>query len=374
MTTATASPKEIALNRSAQAPDWVQLLPAGPVVMGRDGRRWTLSNPQAVAEKFEGPIPLDFEHSTYIRAPKGERADAAGWIEQLEVRDGAIWGRVDWNEAGREAVQSRGYRFISPGFRFGKETGEISALIHAGLVNTPNLDLTALNRKEAPPSMTLNEQLRKALGLKEDATDQEILSAVNSTQQNQPEKTEFIDQVRDALGLNKEDDEKKVLEAVNSLQSGNGQGKSNGESVAVPDLDQYVPRGDYNTAVNRAHSAENQLAQIRKEKEDEAINAALDQAIEDGKVLPASRDFYEAACRADGGLEKFKAFAEQAPAMAEDGDKGKATAVNKSGQLNDEEVAMCRQMGLSHEAYLESRDGESDGAAASTQTTKKEDA
>ena len=360
MTTATASPKEIALNRSAQAPEWIQLLPPGPTVSGRDGRSWTISNPQAVVAAFDGPIPLDFEHSTQIRAPKGERADAAGWIEELQVRDGAVWGRVDWNEAGRAAVENRGYRFISPGFLFGKESGEILKLVHAGLVNTPNFSMQALNRKEDSPSMSLSAQLKKALELKDDAKDEDIVAAVNSLQAKAPA---LPDELRSALDLKDEDGAGQAVVAVNSL-------KAKADTPAAPDFAQYAPRADLDAAINRANTAEAKLATLQKEGEDAAINAALDQAIEDGKITPGSREFYEAGCRADGGLERFQKFANQAPAIAEDGDEGKATAANsKRGQMTDEETAVCRATGVSTEDYLKSRDGEQ-GA----ETQKKEDA
>jgi phage I-like protein len=29
-------------------------------------------------------LPIDWEHATELRAPQGERADAAGWLSRLE--------------------------------------------------------------------------------------------------------------------------------------------------------------------------------------------------------------------------------------------------------------------------------------------------
>ncbi len=92
----------LALSAEGKVPDWIELLPAGPVVTGRSGRRWQLQNPAALIDTFKSrgaALPLDFEHASEIKASKGEPAPAAGWIEELAVRDGgSIWGRVEWNE------------------------------------------------------------------------------------------------------------------------------------------------------------------------------------------------------------------------------------------------------------------------------------
>ncbi|MFH2098801.1 MAG: phage protease, partial [Pseudomonadota bacterium] len=61
-----------------KAPEWVELLPPGVNVEGRDGRAWVNDQPQAVAEASlaEGAIPVDQEHATEISG--GNPAPAAG--------------------------------------------------------------------------------------------------------------------------------------------------------------------------------------------------------------------------------------------------------------------------------------------------------
>ena len=96
------------------APEWVEVLPAGPDIEGRDGRKWHLEDPEGVAAtSLDGmrDIPIDWEHASDIKAPRGEEAPAAGWITQLEVRNGALWGRVEWTERGAAQVASREYRY-----------------------------------------------------------------------------------------------------------------------------------------------------------------------------------------------------------------------------------------------------------------------
>ena len=85
----------------ASAPEWIELLPAG-VFYGRDGRGpFRLDDPAAViasttAMQMNAGLPIDYDHATDFGAPEGRPAPAAGWIRELEVRDGAVWGRVEW--------------------------------------------------------------------------------------------------------------------------------------------------------------------------------------------------------------------------------------------------------------------------------------
>jgi phage I-like protein len=90
----------------ASAPEWIELLPAG-VFYGRDGRGpFRLDDPAAViasttAMQMNAGLPIDYDHATDFGAPEGRPAPAAGWIRELEVRTGAVWGRVEWTARGQ---------------------------------------------------------------------------------------------------------------------------------------------------------------------------------------------------------------------------------------------------------------------------------
>lgn len=131
------------------APEWVELIPAGEVV-GRDGRRWTNHNPSAIIQAFETggmDLPVDLEHATELKASKGEAAPAVGWVKTLKAMEGAIWGRVLWNETGRRLIVSRQYRYLSPVILYEKSSGGIAGLTSVALTNRPNLRLQALNHQ-----------------------------------------------------------------------------------------------------------------------------------------------------------------------------------------------------------------------------------
>lgn len=83
------------------APDWVELIPAGPKVVGRDARSWLFDDTasQSVLGDFTErgtQLPTDWEHATQHRAPKRVDAPAAAWIDRLVMRDGALWAHVEW--------------------------------------------------------------------------------------------------------------------------------------------------------------------------------------------------------------------------------------------------------------------------------------
>lgn len=261
------------------APEWVQLLPAGPKVEGRDGRSWTMHSPEAVVALSladRDRLPLDEEHSTELKAPKGEPAPAAGWIVALEVREEAIWGRVEWTERGRHAVESKEYRYLSPVFRFDYESGEIHRLTSAGLTNSPNFDMQALNRQEA--SMELLKKIAKALGLAETSTEDQVLEALNRQKAD--------------------------------LETARNQAEN-------PSLERFVPRADYDKALNRATEAEQKLTEHQTQARDKEIEAEISKALEAGKITPATKDYHTAQCRQEGGLGRFKKFVEAAPVLAD---------------------------------------------------------
>ena len=136
------------LPETAVVPDWIELIPAGSVIVGVDGRQWLNDTPDRIVSAFAAgikPMVVDYENASEHRAPQGLDAPAAGWIDRLEIRGGAIWGHVEWTAQARQRIQAREYRFISPVFTFEKASSRIAALQSAALTNQPNLNLTALN-------------------------------------------------------------------------------------------------------------------------------------------------------------------------------------------------------------------------------------
>lgn len=313
----------VALNvQGGEAPEWIELIPAGVEVKGFDGRRWLNDQPDAVVTATQRtlPVPLDWEHATEVRGSQGLDAPAAAWIEEVEQREGgAIWGRVSWTPRGRDQVVNREYRFVSPGFRAERTSGRILRLVHAGLTNTPNLPLTALNREglqREPLENTLDiALLRKALGLPDDASDDAILAAA----------TAATAAAGTAIALNR-----------------------------PVDLTTYAPRAEVTTALNRAQTAEAELKAVKDAEVERNIETALNKAQDEGKVTPHTVDDYRAMCRQEGGLARFEALAAKLPPIAGAAATRSAAKIDKveGSTLSAEEIAVCRVMGQSEEDFI----------------------
>lgn len=148
-------------------PEWIELLPPGPDVVGVDGRRWLNDVPDRIVADFQSrnkPLVIDWEHATENRAPNGLEAPAAGWVDRLEVRSGAIWGHVkEWTGRASQQLADRAYKFLSPVFAFEKNSGRILKITSAALTNAPNLALTALNSRQmtGKDEVTLTDEERR---------------------------------------------------------------------------------------------------------------------------------------------------------------------------------------------------------------------
>lgn len=296
----------------AEGDVWLELIPAPNAqgkVVGKDGRWWRMSNPQLVVDRFNQALPIDVNHASEIKAPNGDESPAAGWVEQLQVRNGAIWGRVVWNQMGRAAVADKQYRFLSPAFLADKKHNEIQALTSVGLVNAPNFSL-ALNRAGNPDPTVENpavdEAIRKALGLPEQATTDQAVTAINS------------------------------------LRS----------SADNPSMDRFVPKAQYDVALNRATAAEQKLRDHEATQQQAAIDAAVDGAVKAGKITPATVDYYKAQCATEGGLERFEKFVEAQPVIADATNLGNREVPGKDGgdkALNAATKKVAALMGVSEE-------------------------
>ncbi len=179
----------------AAAPDWVHLLPVNQGQIETDDARgpYSVIDVQSVIDaSFAGAdrLPIDQDHATDLAAPNGLPAPARGWIVEMQSREDGVWGRVEWTSEGAALVADRAYRGISPVITHTKGK-RITAILRASLVNRPNLKgLTALNAalnatEETPVDMM--PKIAEALGLKADATADDIIAAIGEMMKKKPE-------------------------------------------------------------------------------------------------------------------------------------------------------------------------------------------
>ncbi|MEZ1841299.1 phage protease [Pseudomonas putida] len=322
--------KHIALNTDlsalpsteGQAPDWIELIPTGPTITGRDGRTWLfdeLAQSLVLAAFADRGIDMviDWEHSTEVVAPQGEPAPAAGWINQLELRAGALWGHVAWTPRAGEQVAAREYRFVSPVFDYDDTYRRILRMVSVGLTNRPNLVLTALNHETSEPQkMAIPLALAAVLGLDAAATDEQAVAAVTQL--------------------------KATATARNNEQ---------------PSLDKFVPRGDYDLAVSRATNAEQALETRKADDHKALVNAEIDAALKAGKITPATAEYHRAACSEQGGIDRFREYVKAAPVVGDPSGLGEHKPDGTSTALNAEEKHVAKLMGMSEADFIKGRVG-----------------
>ncbi|MDR0710152.1 MAG: phage protease, partial [Spirochaetaceae bacterium] len=226
------------------------------------------------------------------------------------------WADVEWTEKGRDALNKKEYRYISPVF-YSDEQGEINCILRAALTNTPNLQLPALN-SEQPKNITtedfMDKELCAALGLAETAT------------------------VNDALA---------VIEKLKTAQNA-------AQSI---DLTAYAPRVELNTALERAVSAEKQVADLNAAQLKKEAEAAVDEAVKAGKIPPALKDTYINMCATQAGLEQFKDIAAKTPAIIDGKPQAPAgTPPASEVSLNAEDAAFAKAAGYSVDEWKKIRE------------------
>lgn len=118
----------------------VKISPVGEVV-GADRRAFKIDAKTILDSLAKNAlhIPLDVNHSFGV---------AAGWLDykSFEIREDGIYASLELNKQGKELVEEKLYRYLSPVYQM-NERHEVVGIDSVGLVNRPNLLNNALNQK-----------------------------------------------------------------------------------------------------------------------------------------------------------------------------------------------------------------------------------
>jgi phage I-like protein len=293
-------------------PDWLPLVPAGRFV-GRDKRSWINDQPtQVVAynRSLNREVVWDQEHATELKAPKGEPAPAVGWIKELDVREGQIWGRVEWNAEGESLIREKKYKYYSPAI-ICDANNRVHGISSVGLTNKHNLELPALNHQstETEDDMSISAAIRQILALPETASDADAVVAIGNLKQ-----------------------ERQV--ALNAQAS---------------NLEKFVPRADYDQVITERNQLRTELNSDRTARRDEEIKTLVDQAVEQKKISPATREYHVANCQQEGGIDRFKQFLASTPALLTDSGLDGKKPGDGAVALNSEQSAIAAMFGNSVE-------------------------
>jgi phage I-like protein len=132
-----------------------------------------------VMQKIRGAdLDIDYDH-------KEKGGEAAGWVQAAEGRDDGLWLTVKWTKRAWDAIKAGEWRYFSPEYVDewkDPKTQQVhkDVLFGGGLTNRPFFrDILPLNMSELFAERTEGngmdpKELRKKLGLPEDATDAQV--------------------------------------------------------------------------------------------------------------------------------------------------------------------------------------------------------
>jgi phage I-like protein len=284
-------------------PEWIQLLPAGDIAT-RDGRGpYRNTDPARVLEEFLAygmPIAVDYEHQSLEAEEKTSPTPAAGWIHELEIREGEIWGRVEWTERAAGMIAAKEYRYISPVFEYVPKTGEIMRLVSAGLTNRPNLYLRAVAREGGKRMQELIERLCYMINLPVTSTPEEIVTHLQRLIDLVQGSASAAQAMAKALSLPEETPINDVATAVCS------------RLAALPDPAKYVPREEYERVASTLRTLQDQAVR-------DAAERSVSAAISSRRLSPAMKPWaIDYATRDPKGFDEF---VKAAPEIVSEGAK-----------------------------------------------------
>ena len=353
------------------APKWIEILRAGSIE-ARDGRAWSMPDPDAVLaatrERWGATdIVVDYEHQTINAAHNGQAAPAAGWIRELEVRNGAIWGRVEWTERAASAIEAKEYRYFSPVFAH-DEDGTVQALINGALTNNPALDLTALASFQIGDiSMTLKQflaSLAAVFGLSANADADAVTAAAKALVAGRKA-------VCEALGVAEDTATETLVAALKARETARvALAKALGKTASATDEEllaaakakapapgDFVPMSEFQAVSTRLKTLEDATTES-------AATDAVDAAIAAGKITPAQRDWALNYAKSDA--DGFKNYVESAPVIVQPG-PGRTSSTpptSADAPLTADEKAVCKLMNISEDNFKKSRKQYLERAAA----------
>lgn len=257
--------------------------------------------------KLYGSLDLEVEDDTQIILYAGTQGDGdtvesiIGEIDRLQARAEALIK----NKKGAPVLRELQRAYVGGLRRAGK--GEALASLKQRARETGNEEerKTLLAEAQAIEEelMALDEKaLRDVLGIDADADLMETVKGLKASNSESEYEAKVLGPIRKALGLA---DDADVLEAVAALK---GKVKDPESEAVTAKL-----RTDLDTA-------QTQILEMQKRDHDREVEALVDGAIQEGRLLPKQKG--TALSMARRNIEEFKAFVETQPSLIELGERG----------------------------------------------------
>ncbi len=271
-------------------------------------------------------ILVDYEHKSLFSMFTAAESRAAGWGTALEVRDNPqdgsaeLWARIEWTRPAALAIRDSEYKYTSPVYRWrtpdrvsGADLG--TSVPSIALTNTPFLEelpevtLNSLgllgrtppsSREVAMFSKDQIPQLLSALGLKEGASADEVLAALQTRQGH----ASALTAIREALGAGADMDANALATGIKALRS---------KLEAAP--------------------SQEAVSQLQAEMKALRVNAALDRARRNGQLVADNEAFVRSLAEKDMAL--FDEWEKTAPQVVALGQVKQASGARAASQTVD---------------------------------------
>ena len=327
------------------APEVISVLPFGHVVSQKgefDVDEESLAAMKAQIAERGVDLVVDYEHQTLT----GDRAPAAGWVKELFAEDGHIKARVEWTIPAKQYLENKEYRYLSPVITVRKSDNKATGLHSLALTNTPAIaGMTPIVNSSTfqGGETNMNELIKKiaaALGLGEDAGEEQILEALSACVE-----------------------ENKALKEA--AEGGKAPGKKPGEDGKPEDQDDGIVanksvcellglKAGASTADVAASimalkgGVDGRVKALEEKLADRDAEGAVELALKSGKITPAQRGWAKGyALKSPDGFKEFLEKAPQAVPMSEIAG-GDALAL-KGNKPDEATMLVCKQLGVSAE-------------------------
>lgn len=352
MTGKGAMEKEVRLTlEMAELPGWLRLLPLGQVNLV-DGRPPFEVDPESVADMVKAfgargtDLVIDYEHQSL----NGGKAPAAGWIKDLEVREDGLWAQVEWTGQAEEYLRRREYRYFSPVLRLDPATRRPQELMNMALTNVPAIQgISPLVAKWGGETLTAGPSQAGPTPEALEVTSSQDTSGREACK----EKVELAEELKARLGLAPEAPEGAVwrqsVDLIRDLAHNLGLPDDATASQLKGGIEALKAGGVQLAAM------EEELAALKARLTEETAARSVEEAMLAGKISPAQKSWALSYCRQDP--ESFRIFVEKAPRVVPVGERlnlGEESCREDQG-LTPEELALCRAMNLTPEAYSQAK-------------------
>jgi phage I-like protein len=334
----------VSQDQTPALPAWIRVLPRGAVELSDHREPFMVDEASlmSMAAEFRSrgvDLVIDYEHQSL----QGERAPAAGWIKELEARGDGLWARVDWTQQARDYLEKKEYRYFSPVLRLDPETRRPIALMHMGLTNVPAI-------KHLPPLVARWGGAAPAETRWPDGPEVRTLAGKMDSVK---EKATMVEQLKRLMGLKPEVEEGavcgKAMEAFRDLAAT----LNLPDEVSVAQLKGAVEA--LKAGASRLLKTEEALQALKGRLASETADRLVEEALKAGKVSPAQHGWALEYCRRDP--EGFKTYADRAPKLVPLGEELQLRREDQHDErgLLPEELAVCRSLNVSPEAYLKAK-------------------